>query len=116
LNRDLIILYHTRAVIVNQYTLFKSIFIPFCLCTLTPLYPKWFKKFIKKNSLPYITFHQLRHTNASLLIGQDVDVATVSKRLGHADKSVTLRTYAHAIKEHDREAADALGNLLKKKK
>jgi len=77
---------------------------------------QWFNKFIKRNNLPPLTFHQLRHTNASLLIGQGVDVATVSKRLGHADKSVTLKTYAHAIKEHDREAADKLGDLLNKKK
>jgi len=85
-----------------------------------PIFPyspsQWFNKFIRRNNLPPLTFHQLRHTNASLLIGQGVDVATVSKRLGHADKSVTLKTYAHAIKEHDREAADTLGNLLKKKK
>ena len=81
-----------------------------------PYYPsKWFNKFIKRNNLPPLTFHQLRHTNASLLIGQGVDVATVSKRLGHADKSITLRTYTHAIKEHDKEAADTLENLLHKK-
>lgn len=85
-----------------------------------PIHPhtpsQWFNKFIKRHNLPPLTFHQLRHTNASLLIGQGVDVATVSNRLGHADKSVTLRTYAHVIKEHDREAADKLGNLFGKKK
>ena len=86
----------------------------------TPIFPyspsHWFNRFIKRNNLPPLTFHQLRHTNASLLIGQGVDVATVSRRLGHADKTITLKIYAHAIKEHDREAADALGNLLNKKK
>jgi len=76
----------------------------------------WFRKFIRKNNLPPLTFHQIRHTNASLLIGQGIDIATVSKRLGHADKSITLRVYAHALKQHDREASDALGNLLNKKK
>ena len=85
-----------------------------------PVFPyspsHWFNRFIKRNNLPPLTFHQLRHTNASLLIGQGVDVATVSRRLGHADKTITLKIYAHAIKEHDREAADKLGNLLKKKK
>lgn len=85
-----------------------------------PMHPhtpsQWFRKFIKRNNLPPLTFHQLRHTNASLLIGQGVDAATVSKRLGHANVAVTLKTYTHAIKEHDREAADKLGNLLDKKK
>jgi integrase len=77
---------------------------------------QWFNKFIKRHNLPPLTFHQIRHTNASLLIGQGVDAATVSKRLGHANVAVTLKTYTHAIKEHDREAADKLGNLIKKKK
>lgn len=77
---------------------------------------QWFRRFVKRHNLPSLTFHQLRHTNASLLIGQGVDVATVSKRLGHANVAVTLKTYTHAIKEHDREAADKIGNLIKKKK
>lgn len=85
-----------------------------------PIFPdtpsQWFNRFIKRHNLPPLTFHQIRHTNASLLIAQGVDPATVSKRLGHADVSVTLKTYTHAIKEHDREAADKLGNLLDKKK
>jgi integrase len=82
-----------------------------------PIFPdtpsKWFGKFIKRNNLPPLTFHQLRHTNASLLIGQGVDVATVSKRLGHADKIITWK-YTHALKQHDREAVDKLESLIKK--
>ncbi len=42
---------------------------------------KWFSKFIKKTAIDKITFHQLRHTNSSLLIAEGVDVVTVSKRL-----------------------------------
>lgn len=82
-----------------------------------PIYPgtpsKWFSKFIERNNLPPLTFHQLRHTNASLLISQGVDVATVSKRLGHADVSVTLRTYTHALKQKDKEAIEKLENVIK---
>ena len=58
----------------------------------TPSY--WFKKFIRKHNLPEITFHQLRHTNATLLIGQGVDVKTVASRLGHAWKSTTTDIYS----------------------
>ena len=47
---------------------------------------------------------------------QGVDPATVSKRLGHANVAITMKTYTHAIKEHDRVASDKLGNLIKKKK
>lgn len=76
---------------------------------------RWFTKFIKRNNLPQLTFHQLRHTNASLLISMGVDVATVSKRLGHADKSTTLRIYTHSLKEYDQEAADKLDLRFGKK-
>ena len=34
--------------------------------------------------MPEVTFHGLRHTHASQLIANDVDIVTVSKRLGHA--------------------------------
>lgn len=53
---------------------------------------KWFMNFLKRHDLPKITFHELRHTNASLLIANGVDAVTLSKRLGHADKTVTLNT------------------------
>lgn len=84
-----------------------------------PIFPdtpsKWLKNFTKRNNLKMITFHQLRHTNASILIGEGVDVATVSGRLGHADKSITLKIYAHALRQYDREAADKLQDVIKKK-
>jgi len=82
-----------------------------------PLRPsKWFGEFLKKNGLPKIVFHGLRHSHASLLIAEGVDIATVSERMGHANKSVTLNTYSHAIKSKDRAAANALESLLESKK
>lgn len=72
----------------------------------------WFKRFVKRNNLPDIHFHTLRHTAATLLIAGGVDVATVSKRLGHADKTTTLNTYTHAIKSADKAAAEKLSEML----
>lgn len=63
--------------------------------------------------LPDITLHGLRHTSATLLIGQNVDIKTVSHRLGHADTSTTIDIYAHALEKLDKDAADKLANLLK---
>ena len=62
--------------------------------------------------MPHITFHGLRHTHATLLIAQGLDVRTVSNRLGHAQTSTTLNIYAHAFARMDREASDKLDNLL----
>ena len=81
-----------------------------------PIHPDtvtdWFKKFIKRNNFPHVTLHSLRHTNATLMISEGIDVATVSKRLGHASKAITLDVYVHALKSKDAEAADKLDNIL----
>ena len=73
---------------------------------------KWFEKFIKQIGLPVITFHGLRHTNATLLIAQQVDVSTVSARLGHAQITTTYNFYVHPLKSHDKHAGNVLENLL----
>lgn len=73
---------------------------------------KWFNKLLKKNDLPRLKFHELRHTHATLMISQGVDIATVSKRLGHSKISVTADIYTHAIDRFDREVSDKLENLF----
>ena len=65
--------------------------------------------------LPDIPLHGLRHTSATLLISENVDVRTVSARLGHAQTSTTMNIYAHSLKKMDEKAADTLDNLLKRK-
>lgn len=65
--------------------------------------------------LPRIPFHGLRHTSATLLIaGNQMDVRTVSSRLGHAQASTTMNIYAHALQEMDRKAVDTLEQMLAK--
>lgn len=57
--------------------------------------------------------HELRHTQATLLIGNGADIKTVQTRLGHSSASLTMNIYAHAIEENDRAAADAIGDLFR---
>ena len=54
----------------------------------------------------------LRHLSATEMVGAGVDPKTVAGRLGHADPSVTLNVYAHAIEARDRDAAVGLGRSL----
>ena len=77
---------------------------------------KWFVNFLDRHNLPRITFHQLRHTNASILIASGEDVVTVSSRLGHADKSITLNTYSHMIKSKEAQAANKMDGFYSKLK
>ena len=65
--------------------------------------------------LPDIPLHGLRHTSATLLISQNVDVRTVSNRLGHAQTSTTMNIYSHSLQSKDEAAAGALEDLLIKK-
>ena len=73
---------------------------------------KWFVKYIEKIGLPVINFHGLRHTNATLLVSQNIDIAVVSARLGHAQISTTFNFYVHPIISHNKKAGIALENLL----
>lgn len=93
---------------------------------------KWFLKFIRKHNasimndeaiqqkekekylLREVNFHGLRHTSATLLINQNTDISTVSKRLGHARTSTTMDIYSHALQKADKSAADKLDNLFNK--
>lgn len=73
---------------------------------------KWFVKSVEQIGLPVINFHGLRHTNATLLIAQNIEVPIVSARLGHAQITTTLNFYVHPIIAHNKTAGFALENLL----
>lgn len=82
-----------------------------------PIHPQtisdWFRKFLNKHpELPRVRLHSLRHSNATLLIAEGVDIRTVSNRLGHAQTSTTLNIYSHALQSRDAAAADCLDNAL----
>lgn len=62
--------------------------------------------------LPKVRFHDLRHTAATLLLGQGVHAKIVSEMLGHSNIAITMDLYSHVTPTMQREAARALDNLL----
>ena len=72
----------------------------------------WFSKFIEKNNLPYINFHGMRHTAASLLLHSGITFTQLSEILGHKDKTTTMNIYSHMIAGSEQKAADIMQNLL----
>jgi integrase len=64
---------------------------------------------VKRAGLPKITWHMFRHTFASRLTRDGVDVVTVKDLLGHSDISTTMR-YAHSNDEAKRRAVQKLRN------
>jgi integrase len=63
-------------------------------------------------SLPAIGLHGLRHTHATLLLEEGVDVKTVSERLGHDSVQTTLELYGHVTPKMRGNAAARFGSLL----
>jgi len=59
-----------------------------------------------------VSFHALRHTNATLLLLGGVHPKLVQERLGHSNISMTLDIYSHVLPRLGREAADKLEALL----
>ena len=58
--------------------------------------------------------HALRHTHVSSLIAAGADVVTVSRRIGHANPTVTLSVYAHLFSNTDQVAADITEAMFRK--
>lgn len=57
-------------------------------------------------------FHDLRHAMATTAVAAKMDPVTVAGRLGHADPSLTLRVYSHAMGAQDREVADLMASTM----
>lgn len=74
---------------------------------------KWWRSFANRIGLAGTRFHDLRHTHASLLIANGIDVVTVAKRLGHSNTTTTLQTYAHALSRRDTDSANIIQAIAK---
>lgn len=74
-------------------------------------YSRQWTDFIKENNLKYITLHDLRHTNGSILASKGVDIVTIAKRLGHLPATASAY-YLHAVSEEDKKASQKLDELI----
>ena len=70
------------------------------------------KKILRDAGLEHLRFHDLRHTFATTALQNGVDVKTVSSMLGHYDAGFTLRTYTHATRQKQDEAAQTMGSFM----
>ena len=69
----------------------------------------------KNNGLPLISVHGLRHTFASMLNSEGIDIARISAELGHSNITTTLNVYTHVFggaTASSRGIADALNKKL----
>lgn len=75
----------------------------------TPINPsnliRHFKNIISKTNLPQLTFHDIRHTHATIMLQNGVHPKIVSERLGHSRISTTMDIYSHVMPDMQADAA-----------
>lgn len=74
-----------------------------------------FNYFLKKNGLPVIRFHDLRHTACSLLLENGATPTQVQAFLGHEKVDTTLNVYSHLSKEGAEQTALIMDRIIKRK-
>lgn len=71
-----------------------------------------FTKFLKKNDMPKIVLHELRHTFASISNDAGVQEFNIGKALGHANVSTTKKIYTHLFDDKHTKAVNAVADML----
>jgi integrase len=79
--------------------------------TMSIVWKAW-RKLAERAGVRRVRFHDLRHTTATVMLAQGIDVRTVADVLGHSDVATTLRTYVHSTEGATRRAAQAMGEAL----
>ena len=74
-------------------------------------YQDLFKRCVRQAGIKDTNFHALRHTFATRSLEQGMDVVTLSRLLGHANPSITMDKYGHALDDHKRSSIGKLGGL-----
>lgn len=85
-----------------------------------PMHPQtptgYMRRFAARYGVDNLHPHKLRHSFASIAITNGADIASVSEKLGHADKSTTLRIYTEANQDSIRRASNVFRGALKGQK
>jgi integrase len=92
----------------NDYYIFTNSNIPKDPRTIE----KYFNCLLKRLNLKHLKFHTLRHTFATRLREQKVDIKTISELLGHSDWKITQSIYVHTSIEYKRTSVNNLSNFI----
>lgn len=72
------------------------------------------RKLCKQCGIKQITCHSLRHTHASVLLYNGVNIKYISRRLGHKDIVITLQTYSHILDEMEQKESALVDQTMQK--
>ena len=73
-----------------------------------------FTRFVRKNDLPRVTLHGLRHSFATVASMQGVPLFDIGKALGHATPATTGKVYTHLVDHTHEETLIKVSDALKK--
>jgi len=71
-----------------------------------------YRRLVRTAGLPFIRFHDLRHTTATLLLARGVNVKVVSEMLGRSNIAITLGIYGHVLPHMQQQAAAVMDAVL----
>lgn len=85
-----------------------------------PANPNWvyqaFERLLRKLGMPHYRVHDMRHTAATLLLQENVDIKIVSHQLRHSNVATTQDIYQHVINDIAKQPAQAMDKLFKNTK
>lgn len=61
--------------------------------------------------LPHITVHDFRHSHASLLANNGINIQEIARRLGHSNIEITWNTYSHLYPREEERAVEILNKI-----
>lgn len=73
---------------------------------------QFWDRFIKRGKIKAVSFHGLRHSSASYLLSEGVNMKVIQKRLGHKDIKTTLNMYSHINEDDDKDASNTFDKLF----
>jgi integrase len=74
-----------------------------------------FHQLLDSAKLPYMRFHDLRHSAATILLIKGVHPKVVQDLLGHSTIAMTMDTYSHLLPSMQQDAADSMDDVFRKK-
>ncbi len=69
------------------------------------------KAFSSAAGLPHIRIHDFRHTHASLLVNEGINIQEIARRLGHSDVQMTWSVYSHLYPREEERAVAILDKI-----
>lgn len=70
--------------------------------------------FADKAGLPHIRLHDFRHSHASLLASEGINIQEIARRLGHSNVEMTWNTYSHLYPHEEERAVSVLDKIFLK--